>query len=103
LLEPEGHEVEVANNGREALEMFKGGGFDVILMDVQMPRLDGLEAARRLVQEAPPQLPPILGLTAHTTPEDRESCLAAGMREYLAKPVVVEDLHAALERVTTPT
>ncbi len=93
--------VDVAANGTEALRAAAGGRHDLILMDVQMPEMDGLTAARRIRSGAAGQgaaLVPIVALTAHATGEDRERCLAAGMNDYLAKPVTPEALCRALER-----
>jgi two-component system sensor histidine kinase/response regulator len=101
LLERHGHRVAIANNGRQALEMAEGNGFDVILMDVQMPELDGLEATR-LLREREQQTGrhiPIVAMTAHALKGDRERCLAAGMDEYVAKPVRERQLLLALHAV----
>ena len=95
-----GHVVTVVDNGREAVAAAARGGFDVILMDVQMPEIDGLAAdpgdpgARR----SEPARVPIIALTANAMPEDRRGCFEAGMTDYLAKPVDVAALHAALHR-----
>ena len=101
LLERQGHRVTIANNGREALELSANGNFDVVLMDVQMPELDGLEASRRIrAREA--QIGkhlPIIAMTAHALKGDRERCLEAGMDEYVSKPVRERQLLAALRAV----
>ncbi|HET9208605.1 MAG TPA: ATP-binding protein, partial [Burkholderiaceae bacterium] len=91
LLRAAGCEVEVADNGRRAVEMARTGGYDLILMDVQMPELDGIEACRQI--RALPGLSrvPIIAMTANAFAEDRAACLAAGMNDHVAKPV-----HAAL-------
>ena len=98
LLERHGHRVTIANNGREAFEKSAEAGFDVILMDVQMPELDGLEATRqiRIREQGSPQHVPIIAMTAHALKGDRERCLAAGMDEYVAKPVRERQLLTAL-------
>ena len=100
LLERLGHlDPAMASDGLEALEALEAREFDVLLLDVQMPRLDGLETARRIVAKRPPDRRPyIIALTAQALPGDREQCLAAGMDDYLAKPVGVTVLAAALER-----
>jgi signal transduction histidine kinase/DNA-binding response OmpR family regulator len=90
LLERHGHEVTIVGNGREALEAIVGGDFALVLMDVQMPEMDGLEATRRLREHeeahGQPRLP-VVALTAHAMAGDRERCLAAGADEYVAKPI----------------
>lgn len=101
LLERHGHRVTIANNGQQALEMAGRDHFDVILMDVQMPELDGLEATR-LIREHEGQTGrhvPIIAMTAHALKGDRERCLAVGMDEYVAKPVRERQLLAALRAV----
>jgi len=89
LLEKRGHTVAVANSGREALEHAERGCFDVILMDVQMPDMDGLEAtaAIREMEKRRGTYTPIIALTAHTMKGDRERCLAAGMDNFINKPI----------------
>ena len=108
LLEKEGHQAVVVNNGREAIERYESGRFDVILMDVQMPVMGGIEAAqairvreqrRTFVNAGGWHSTPIIALTAHAMAGDREACLAAGMDDYLTKPLRREDLRAAIERV----
>ena len=107
LLEKEGHEPVVVNNGREAIECFEKGGFDLILMDVQMPVMGGIEAAqairvreqrRTFVFAGGWRHTPIIALTAHAMAGDREACLAAGMDDYLTKPLRRDDLRAAIDR-----
>ena len=93
--------VEIANNGRDALEMSERGAFDLILMDVQMPVMDGLEAVRRIRRRERAEggtAVPIVALTAHAMAGDRETCLAAGMDDYLTKPLQSAELRAALAR-----
>ena len=97
-LERLGHRADVAANGQEVLEAVARQPYDVILMDVEMPEMDGLEATRRLrrrVNETGPR-PRIIGMTAHAMVGDRERCLAAGMDDYLTKPVRRKALAAAL-------
>lgn len=94
-LEREGYEVHVAANGVEAVEMADRGGFDVILMDVQMPDMDGFEATARIrqVERAKGrQAIPIVAITAHAMSGDRERCLSAGMDDYMSKPIKTADL-----------
>lgn len=99
LLEKAGHAVTIANNGREAVETWREGGFDVILMDISMPEMDGLEATRQIRSEEAEGGGhiPILALTAHAMKGDRERCLEAGMDAYLTKPVKRQALLALLE------
>ena len=98
LLTKWGHQVVVAENGEEAVEYFQHDSFDLILMDVQMPVLDGLEATRRIreLEGCNEVRIPIIAMTARAMKGDRESCLAAGMDDYLSKPVSAAELAAAL-------
>ena len=99
VLEKLGLDVTVVNNGREAVTAWKGGGFDLILMDCQMPELDGYEATReirRLEQGRKPT--PIVALTAHAMKGDDDKCRTAGMDDYLTKPLDRAKLIACLER-----
>lgn len=89
--------ADVAANGLEVLEAVQRQTYDVILMDVQMPKMDGLEATRRLRTWHIPQ-PYIIAMTANAMQGDRELCLKAGMDDYISKPVYLEELQAALER-----
>jgi two-component system sensor histidine kinase/response regulator len=101
LLERRGHRVRLANNGREALCLAGEGGFDLLLLDVHMPELDGfqvVQAVRERERTAGGHLP-IIALTARSRKEDRERCLAAGMDEFLAKPIQAADLWAAISQV----
>jgi PAS domain S-box-containing protein len=100
LLERLGYRAEVTSNGVEALAALERQPYDVVLMDVQMPELDGLEATRRIHDRWPPETRPrIVAMTANALPEDREACFAAGMDDYVAKPIRGEELAAALMRV----
>jgi signal transduction histidine kinase/ligand-binding sensor domain-containing protein/ActR/RegA family two-component response regulator len=91
--------ADVAADGQEVLEAVRRRHYDVILMDVQMPGMDGLEAARRIRAELPPDRQPrIVAITANALEENREACLAAGMDDFLAKPVLLDDLKEALRR-----
>ncbi len=97
-----GHTVEAVNDGRAAVAAWQAGRFDAVLMDCQMPEMDGYQATveiRRLEQEGAGRGTPIIALTAHAMAGDRERCLAAGMDEYVAKPLRGEELAAALARV----
>ncbi|NIM00209.1 MAG: response regulator [Acidobacteria bacterium] len=101
VLEKLGHEAVMTNNGLEALVAHGKQIFDAILMDVQMPEMDGFEATERIRQReaAAPIRTPIIALTAHAMTGDRERCLEAGMDDYVSKPFSSEDLADALDRV----
>lgn len=100
MLEKRGHSVTSALNGREALAIIHQQSFDLVFMDVQMPEMDGLEAtaAVRAQEQLFDRHLPIVAMTAHAMPEDRERCLAAGMDGYLSKPIVPDELDAVLQR-----
>jgi PAS domain S-box-containing protein len=98
LLGKLGYEADVAGNGAQAVEAVEGESYDVVLMDVEMPELDGLEATRRIRQRRPHGPPRIIAMTANALQEDREACFAAGMDDYLAKPLRVAQLAQALTR-----
>lgn len=105
VLKKAGHASTIANNGREAVEAFANGEFDVILMDVQMPEMDGYEAtaAIREHEMTTGTTIPIIALTAHAMKGDREKCVAAGMNGYVTKPVKTKTLLAEIDRVMTPS
>jgi signal transduction histidine kinase/DNA-binding response OmpR family regulator len=103
-LESFGHKVELSETGIDAIEKFRAGNFDLILMDVEMPELDGIEATRHIrriereesMQGAPRKKIKIVALTASTTKEDREKCIASGMDDYISKPFRQSELARAL-------
>jgi signal transduction histidine kinase/CheY-like chemotaxis protein len=101
LLEKWGHIVTIVENGADAVETLSQRSFDVVLMDVQMPRMDGLEAttAIRLKERATGEHVPIIALTAHALNGDRERCMEAGMDGYVTKPLSRKELQIALESV----
>lgn len=102
LLQQRGHHVTAVQDGCEALEALARERFDLVLMDVQMPRLDGVEASQRIRSGELAGVPkdiPIVALTAHAMDGDRERLLAAGMDEYLSKPLEREGLERVLKRV----
>ena len=102
LLGKRGHTAVTVVNGREAVAAVAHGAFDLVLMDVQMPEMDGLEAtaAIRKAEKATGAHVPIVALTAHAMKGDREACLAAGMDEYLSKPVNATELFTLIESLT---
>jgi len=94
-----GYRADVAADGVEAIEALERQTYDVVLMDVQMPELDGLEATRRIVDRWPASARPrIIAMTANAMQGDRELCLEAGMDDYISKPIRVDELVAALNR-----
>lgn len=108
LLEKRGHQVTAVVNGRAAVEAWKNGEFDLILMDIQMPEMDGIEATAAIrAQEAGQRRRiPIIALTAHALNGDREYCLERGMDGYVTKPIRAELLYQAMEdsmRALDPT
>jgi PAS domain S-box-containing protein len=98
LLRKRGLRTHVAHHGREAVHMTRESSYDVIIMDCQLPEIDGYEATRRIHEAERPHHTPVIALTAHTQPGDRERCLGAGMDDYLAKPVEADAFYEALER-----
>jgi len=98
LLEQRGYAIDVANDGREAVEAVERTSYDLVLMDVQMPVMDGLEATRCIVERwQAAERPRIVAMTANATREDREACIMSGMDGYIAKPIHVPELVAELE------
>ncbi|MBI4631240.1 MAG: response regulator, partial [Chloroflexi bacterium] len=99
LLERMGYRADIAANGLEVIAALERQRYDVILMDMQMPEMDGLDATRRIRRELAPQVQPrIIAMTANAMQGDREMCLEAGMDDYVSKPIQVKDLQTALER-----
>ena len=100
LLQQMGYRADLASNGAEAIESIARQPYDVVLMDVQMPEMDGLEASRRITARwQVHERPRIVAMTANAMQGDREACLAAGMDDYVTKPIRVEALVEALDRV----
>jgi CheY-like chemotaxis protein len=99
LLKRLGSMADSTANGKDLLERLQGSDYDVVFMDVQMPEMDGLEATRRIrVQLPAARQPRIVAMTAAAFPEDRARCLEAGMDDYVAKPVSMDELAAVLRR-----
>ena len=102
LLKRDGHEVQVASNGREAVDAYARGPWDLVLMDVRMPEMDGLSASRAIRENeraSGARRVPIIALTASAMPDERSACLGAGMDEVLAKPITGDELRAVLRNV----
>jgi signal transduction histidine kinase/CheY-like chemotaxis protein/HPt (histidine-containing phosphotransfer) domain-containing protein len=100
LLDKMGYRADVAGNGLEAVQALERQGYDLILMDVQMPEMDGLEATRQIVSRWPHDRPRIVAMTADAMQGDREKCIAAGMDDYLTKPIRTPELVVAIERTS---
>lgn len=103
ILEKEGHQVVIAQNGLEAVELFPTAHWDMILMDVMMPTMTGLQATVliRFIEETEIYRVPIVGVSANTSAQDRLACKAAGMDDFLPKPIVLSDLQALLAKYCT--
>ncbi len=101
LMEKYGHSVAIANNGKEAITMLASGHFDVVLMDVEMPEMDGLEAVAviRDKERQTGEHMPIIAMTAHAMKGDRQRCIEAGMDDYISKPIRMQQLFETLECV----
>jgi len=99
ILEQLGYRADAVSNGLEVLESLRRQSYDVVLMDVQMPEMDGLSATRQIHQEQPPQQrPQIIAITAYATQDNWEQCLAAGMDDYISKPIQIANLVRALSQ-----
>jgi len=104
LLQQMGYRADVASNGIEAVESIERQPYDVVLMDVQMPEMDGLAAAREINRRWPDGTRPrIVAMTANAMQGDREECLAAGMDDYVTKPIRVDQLVDALNQAKPGT
>lgn len=100
MLEKLGYRPDIAGNGLEALQVLHQASYDVILMDVEMPEMDGLSATKAIRQDFPADEQPwIIAVTAYAMQGDRETCLAAGMNDYITKPIRENDLLDALQRI----
>jgi CheY-like chemotaxis protein len=101
LLSQMGYAADLARNGVEAVEAIERQPYDVVLMDVQMPEMDGLQASREITRRWPAgDRPRIVAMTANAMQGDREECLDAGMDDYVVKPIRVDALVEALQGVT---
>jgi signal transduction histidine kinase/CheY-like chemotaxis protein len=97
LFQKLGYNIEIAANGCEVLQLLSENVYDVIFMDIQMPKLDGIETSQKINQEFGDNRPYIIALTANSMSEDREKCLAAGMDDYISKPVKLEFISQAIK------
>lgn len=98
-----GHTVEVVEDGRAAVEAVQRTAFDLVLMDIEMPQLDGYAACERIRQIPRLKALPIIGLTAHAMVEAREKAMAAGMNGFITKPFKIADMMASLESINPST
>jgi len=99
-LQEDGHRLVVAEDGQQAVGLFAGGQFDLVLMDMQMPVMDGLRATQMIRMLEAGTRTPIVAMTANTLPSDRERCFAAGMDDFLTKPISLPGLYALVSRVS---
>ena len=102
MLQKLGHAVVIANHGEEALAAVETHAFDLVLMDIQMPVMDGFETVRRLRQAEVDTHLPVVALTANAMRGDRDACLDAGMDAYLSKPIRLQRLADIIQRVCQP-
>jgi CheY-like chemotaxis protein/HPt (histidine-containing phosphotransfer) domain-containing protein len=105
LVENLGHRVDVVSDGKEAVEAFKFISYDIILMDLEMPEMDGFEASLqiRLLKNQDRRRTSVIAITSHARKEDQQKCLAWGFDDYVAKPILPAELKAAIERTITQT
>ncbi len=105
LLEKKGHEITTAENGKEAVDRFLEGSFDVILMDLEMPVISGIEAARQIRAKEKASLidtpiyTPIIAMTAHDDETERTACLVVGMDGFITKPIDIKTLHRTIQAI----
>jgi CheY-like chemotaxis protein len=103
LIEKRGHSVVAVNNGREAVDQVDRERFDLVLMDISMPEMDGLEATALIRAKYPGAgRIPIIAMTGHALIGDREMCLRAGMDSYVSKPIRPDELFSTIEAVLAP-
>ncbi|NJN63996.1 MAG: response regulator, partial [Acidobacteria bacterium] len=103
MLERAGYTVDVVTSGLAAVRAVRGGGYDLVLMDCQMPEMDGFAATAAIrASDGPVAAVPIVALTAHAMKGDREACLAAGMNAYVAKPIDRDELLRVIAGVLPP-
>ena len=99
LLNLMGYQVDAVGNGKEVLDILDKKDFDIILMDIQMPEMDGIEATEKIIETIPiDKQPKVIAVTANSMAEDREKCLKAGMVDYMAKPILLYELQKMIEK-----
>ena len=101
ILEKLGYRADIVSNGLEAVNSVQTVPYDCVLMDVEMPEMDGITATKRILSQKLAKTPYIIGLTAYALTEDRDRCLQAGMKDFVTKPIRVEELERALQKVIT--
>lgn len=102
MLKHLGFQADLATNGFEALDALKNQLYDIVLMDIHMPQMDGLQATKAIREDLPrANQPYIIAITAYATRFDREMCMSAGMDDYLSKPITIEDLKLAIFRYSS--
>ena len=105
MLERKGHEITTAENGIEAVDRFLNGTFDVILMDLEMPGISGIEAARQIRAKekassiATPLYTPIIAMTAHDEETEKTACLVVGMDGFITKPINMKTIHQIIQKI----
>lgn len=102
ILAQHGYKADTAINGQEALEAFKSKAYDLVLMDIQMPIMDGISAARSIRDKFGSERPYIIAVTANVTPEDKKNCYEAGMNDFVTKPIRSDVLLAAIDKAPPP-
>jgi Signal transduction histidine kinase len=104
MLNERGHLTTIASNGLEAVELFKKENYDAVLMDVQLPSMNGIEAMKKINEfQQGKRHTPIIAMTAYALPGDKEKFMALGMDEYISKPIIMEQLFEILEKITSDT
>ncbi|MEM8487180.1 MAG: response regulator [Bacteroidota bacterium] len=102
ILAQHGYVADTAINGQEALEAFKSKAYDLVLMDIQMPIMDGISATRSIRDKFGSERPYIIAVTANVTPEDQKNCYEAGMNDFVTKPIRSDVLLAAIDKAPPP-
>jgi len=95
-----GYDIDIADNGKMAIEMVDKKAYDLIFMDLQMPEMDGLEAARQIIKKYKDYAPPIIAMTANVLSEDEQECKLAGMKDFISKPFTIERLESVIHKWT---
>ncbi len=102
ILAQHGYEADTAINGQEALKAFQSKAYDLVLMDIQMPIMDGISATRSIRDKFGSEKPYIIAVTANVTPEDQKNCYEAGMNDFVTKPIRSDVLLAAIAKAPPP-